>query len=208
MRKRIVYTAHDGTVWVARVTEDCLSWLSCGGYWDGKDIDLEQQVERQVAAGHREHAVRRYMRAMDRGGCTTAEAFEIIRDRDYSHRGSGFELWAQEDLPGRWFRDAWRRSHNGGPIDIDMRAARRIQLERIKGAVQRVNKPRIALGRSPIVPQWLTLGNAIRRARDADELRKVWPSGVPMRLEPNPVAPIGAKPGQEQPHQRQIQSRT
>ena len=58
------------------------------------------------------------------GGCTTAEAYGIIRDRDCSHLGTGCELWDASDLPtDRRYRNAWRRSHNGGPIYIDDRAA-------------------------------------------------------------------------------------
>jgi hypothetical protein len=113
------------------------------------------------------------------GGLSTAEAYGVVRDRLCPHLGTGCELWDTEDVPtDRWFRDAWRRSHNGGPIYIHLPAARRIQWGRIKAAVERRNASRLALGRTAIVPRWGALGDAIRRARVVEELRRVWPDGV------------------------------
>lgn len=162
--QRIVYTRHDGGVTVCCPAPECLSWLSEGGYWAGRGIDTDEQIERQVAAGHYEWAARRFVRAMDKGGCTTAEAYEIIRDRDCAHLGSGFDVCDFEDLPDRWFRDAWIRSHNGGPIMIDMRKARKVQFQRIK----RLSPKRMSLK----LPLWR---ERIRKASSPDELRRIWP---------------------------------
>ena len=148
-----------------------------GGRWDGIATRgfLDRQIAAQSQAGVGERAARRFVLAMHKGGCSTPEAYDIMRDRFCAHLGTGCELWDVADVPtDRWFRDAWRRSHNGGPIEIDMRAARRLQLDKIKRAVARRNRKRLELGRSIVVPAWGSIGNAIRHARDAQELRRVW----------------------------------
>lgn len=141
---------------------------------------LDEQISRNIAAGHREYAVRRYLSAMQDGGCTTAEALEIIRDRDCSHLGTGFELWRADELPSRWFRDAWRRSHNGGPIMIDMTAAREIQITRIASAIDAENKHRsgwlsLLRGLSPLEIPIGPIVDQIHKADTPEELRRAWP---------------------------------
>lgn len=180
MDKRIVYTRHDGGVAIVCPSANAVRWLGCGGRWGTPTRGwLDEQLRRCVEAGHEERASWRFIQAMQWGGCTTVEALEIIRDRDCAHRGTGCELWDAAEVPiDRWFRDAWRRSHNGGPILIDMKKARRIQLHKIKTAVGARNAPRLKLGRKPYVPLWGELANAIRHARDEEELRRVWPSAI------------------------------
>lgn len=190
MSKRIVYTRHDGGVSIVCPSANCMRWMSTGGRWGHVTRGwLDAQIERQIAAGHNPNAARRFTRALLLGGCTQAEALAIIRDRDCVHLGSAHELWDANDVPrDRWFRDAWRRSHNGGPILIDMPKARRIQWRRIKTAVEMHNRPRLALGRKPHVPLWGELGNAIRHARDEEELRRVWPALATIAQRSNPAA--------------------
>jgi hypothetical protein len=176
--RRIVYTRPDGGVVVCTPTRWCISMLANGGFFPGGGVAVEQQVERGLAAGRKEWAVRRYVRAMQDGGCTTAEAYEIVRDRDCGHLGSGFELWAAGDLPDRWFRDAWQRSHNGGPIMIDLKAARAIQFRRIKMAAERENKRRAAeidLFDHLIELPLGAIRDRIHKAQGVDELRRIWP---------------------------------
>jgi len=174
----IVYTRHDdGGVTLCTPTTEVLAWLSCGGYWPAASAAwLEEQVKRSVAAGHNELAVRRYIRAMRNGGCSTAQAYAIIRDRDCGHLGTGFELWDRSDLPPRSYRDAWRRSGNGGPIRVDMAAARKVQWRRIKSAIVHHNRQRLELGRSLFRPPWLDLSRGVRRADDPEALQRVWPA--------------------------------
>ena len=179
-RKRIVYTRFDGGVSICCPAPECIAWMGCGGLWATYPRGyVDSQIERQIEVGHRPDAARAFARALAFGGCTEAEAMAIIRDRDCTHLGTGCELWDAEDLPSdRWFRDAWRRSHNGGPIEINLPRARRIQWDRIKQAVGRRNDERIRLGRKPIIPLWGEIGNAIRHARDEHELRRVWPANL------------------------------
>jgi hypothetical protein len=168
--RHIVYTRHDGGVSICHPAPSCVAWLGCGGFWNGRTPEsLEDQVKSSVAQGRLEWAARRFIRAMDKGGCTEAEAYAIIRDRDCAHLGTGFEVWDSRDLPqDRWFRDAWRRSANGGPIGIDMKAARRIQTRRIISAAQETKATIQA-------PRWR---ERIRRATMPEELRHVWPLGL------------------------------
>jgi hypothetical protein len=159
---------------------DLIAWMGCGGL-AGKvpPSFAETQMERQIVEGRRPDAVRRFVRAVLYGGCSTAEALAIIRDRDCGHLGTGHELWHAEDLPtDRWFRDAWIRSHNGGPIDISLHKAKAIQFRRIKSAVDVENKRRlddIDNFDRPITPDWRVIRGAIRRAENEAELRRVWP---------------------------------
>lgn len=178
MIRRIVYTRPDGGVTACTPTRWCLARLSSGGFFPGGPAAVDSQVERGLAIGRKEWAVRRYVRAMQDGGCTTAEAYEIIRDRDCAHLGSGFELWSADGLPDRWFRDAWRRSHNGGPITIDINAARTIQFRKIKAAADRENRRRTAeidLFDCPLTLPLGALRDRIRRADSVDDLRRIWP---------------------------------
>lgn len=187
--KRIVYTRHDGGVSICCPSDWAMSALCGGGAWPefpwyypGFDA---VQIERQIARGIAPDVARRYAHAMMFGGCTTAEALEIIRDRDCAPHGTAIELWDVSEVPAdRWFRDAWRRSANGGPISVNLTLARPIQWRRAKAAVAAENgrradddfddcrKPRIEV-------DWGKLRERIRGAREEAELRAIWPIGGP-----------------------------
>lgn len=137
-----------------------------GGRWDGFDPGfLDRQIEAQAKDGVGERNARAFVRAMQFGGCSDAEAYEIMRDRYCSHLGTACELWDSSDFPDRWFRNAWRRSHNGGPIVIDMKVAKRIQISRISDAA----KIRGAVMRTGL---WKS---RVRRATSPEELKTIWP---------------------------------
>jgi hypothetical protein len=181
---RIVYTRPDGGVSVCAPSDTALRYMTGGGgRWDDIVVWDRGFLDRQIAAqskdGVGERAAHAFVMAMHKGGCSTPEAYGIMRDRFCSHLGTGCELWDVADVPlDRWFRNAWRRSHNGGPIYVDIGKARRLQLDKIKSAAAQRNRKRIELGRKPLVPPWGEIGNAIRHARDEGELRRVWPSGL------------------------------
>lgn len=166
-RERIIYTRHDGGVSITQPSANCMRWMGLGGRWADRERGyLDTQIERQIAAGHDERAVVRFCRAMMFGGCTDAEALEIIRDRDCGHLGTAFELVDFADIPqDRWFRNAWRRSHNGGPIYIDMKKARAIQYRRIK-----------SLTRNNILMKLPLWRGRIRRAQTPEQLKSIYPS--------------------------------
>ena len=104
-----------------------------GGRWDqfGPGF-LMRQVWQQVQDGISEHAAVKFMRAMQFGGCTEAEAYGVIRDRDCAHLGTACELWHVDDVAklDRRYRDCWRRSSNGGPIYIDEYKAQQLDEQR------------------------------------------------------------------------------
>lgn len=164
----ILYTRFDGGVSICFPSEECLQWLSSGGYWNGRAPGFaDDQIERQIRDGIRPHAATRFVRAMQEGGCTTAEALEIIRDRDCGHLGSAHELIGSYVNRDRWFRNAWRRSHNGGPIYVDMNAARAIQWKRISASAKKA-KVELKTG-------WRA---RIRRAESPEHLKSIWPRGL------------------------------
>jgi hypothetical protein len=120
--KRIVYTRPDGCVSICAPSLTALRYMTLGGgRWDGHGRGfLERQIAEQSKFGVGERAAVRFVHAMQFGGCSSAEAYGIIRDRFCAHLGTGCELWDIADVPSdRRYRDAWRRSHNGGPIYID-----------------------------------------------------------------------------------------
>ena len=133
MIRRIVYTRPDQGVSVFAPSLTALSYMTGGGgRWDGAPRGfLERQIEAQSKNGVGEWAARRFVTAMQFGGLTTAEAYGVMRDRFCAHLGTACELWSLEDLPkDRVHRDAWRRSHNGGPIWIDEKIAQQIDEHR------------------------------------------------------------------------------
>ena len=141
---------------------------------------VETQIVRQIADGRDADAAARMTKALAFGGLNTAEAMNVLRDRDCKHLGYDIEAFTREELPDdRWFRDAWTRTHNGA-VGVDLNRARLIQWDRMRGAVRDENKRRLDLfDPLPMIrPLWNTLNSACRYARDEYELRKVWPEGV------------------------------
>jgi hypothetical protein len=170
--RSIVYTRPDGGVSVCRPSMTALRFMTNGGgRWDSILITdpnfLDRQIQAQATEGVREWASRRFVMAMHKGGCTDAEAYEIMRDRYCSHIGTGCELWDDSDLPDRWFRNAWRRSHNGGPITIDLSKAKRIQYARIKNLENKGYHLKLSLWRE-----------RIRQSSSLMHLRSIWPVDI------------------------------
>jgi len=165
--KRIVYTRPDGGVNVCCPAREIMAHL-IGGCFFANPVRgvIDRHIEAEIASGRHEWLAHRYVKALAFGGCTDAEAFEIIRDRDCAPHGTGFELWDFDDIPqDRWFRNAWRRSHNGGPIQVDMTEARKIQVSRIKHLAKSTDAV-IQFGR------WK---NRVRKAQTPEELKQVMP---------------------------------
>jgi hypothetical protein len=140
---------------------------------------LDRQIAKQAEECGERNA-HRFVMAIQFGGCTDAEAYELMRDRFCTHLGTGIELWDTADVPhDRWFRDAWVRSHNGGPISVSLTKARGIQFRKIKAAVELENSRRITdmdLFDCLLSPDWSSFRDAIRRANTVGELRRVGPT--------------------------------
>lgn len=158
--------------------------MSSGGYWDDKPVGyMDAQIERQIKDGIDPDHARAFARAVAFGGKTEAEVFAILRDRDCARHGTLHEVIDKDELPqDRWFRNAWRRSSNGGPVSISLLLAQPLQWDKIRYAVETENKkrrdafdelPEIQIDKSRIK-------SAIKHARDDEELRRVWIEGVPL----------------------------
>jgi hypothetical protein len=139
MPKRIVYTRGDGGVSICAPSLTALAYMTGGGgRWNGFPRGfLERQIGEQAKFGVGEWAAAQFVRAMQFGGLTTAEAYGVIRDRFCAHLGTGHELWDISDIPiDRTYRNAWRRSHNGGPIMLDEEKIREMQEAKMWRAYQ------------------------------------------------------------------------
>lgn len=192
MNQRIILTQPAGSVSIVCPSTSVLHWMGNGGRWGrcGRGW-IDGQIERSIAAGHPPDSARRFVRAMAFGGCTTAEALAIIRDRDCGHRGTGIEIWNVSDVPAdRWFRDAWRRLPAGGPISIDMVAARQIQAQRMAMAVEDWNRYarreddqasllRPTNGPATIELERPRLRHMLLAARTPEQIKAVWPEELP-----------------------------
>jgi len=177
--KAIMYTRHDGGISVCYPSQDIFDIMQCGGYWDDRPAGFVQaQIDRQIASGiHPDHAAA-FARAVAFGGCSEAEAWRIVRDRDCGRHGYHHELIDTEALPDRWFRNAWVRGHNGGPVYISLEKARPLQWQNVVAAIYAENSRREKdlFGKPPVRLQRQTWQRAISNARDTDELRRVLPT--------------------------------
>lgn len=181
MTRCIVSTRPDGYVSVTTPTLEIMAFLTLGGAPKGHflgvnwDAQIEEMTNRRVP---KDVAVR-YVRGLQVGGYTDAEAYEILRDRDTPQEWTGKELWDASEVPiDRWFRNAWRRSQNGGPIYIDINRAKPIQFKHIRHAVQCENKRReddLDLFDVPFECDLAAIREQIRLASDETELRHIWP---------------------------------
>lgn len=177
--KVIVFTRKsDGGVSLRIPSPRCIANMGAGGRWGRMPRGfVATQIERHIADGRDPDSSRRFVHALAFGGHSTSEAFEIISDWSALHLGRQIEAFDRSEIPAdRWFRDAWSRSHNGGPIGIDLEAARLVHWSRIREAVNDENKRRREAFEPlrPIAPPWNTIRSAIKHARDEDELRRVW----------------------------------
>ena len=178
----IVSTRPDGGVSITYPSSEIMSWLTLGGapkgYFDCP-IDWDAQIEDMTSRGIYSDVAERYVRGVLCGGFTDAEAYGLLRDRDTKPEWSGKELWDRSEIPvDRWFRDAWRRSKNGGPIYIDLQRAKPVQFGRIRAAIDIENKRRqndINLFDIPVDCDFIEMRKRIRDANDEIKLRRIWP---------------------------------
>lgn len=178
-RERIVYTRPDGGVSIVVPAAECLQAMCCGGAWAGEARGfVDEQIERLVAAGTAEPVAVAFCRAMAFGGMTDREALAVISEKDGG--GSGRELWDMSDVPSdRWFRDAWVRSHNGGPIGIDLTRARHVHFRRLSAAAHADGMSAAAdLDAKRAQIDMDVMRERIRRSRDVESLRMIWPEGL------------------------------
>jgi hypothetical protein len=186
----IICTMNAGGVAVFTPLID-LGWMARGGYWGkaprgflGEIVRRKSCPKLQKGRHISEAAAWRFVEAMQWGGLTTQEAWDVIREHDAERLGHDAQLIRLDELPGYWFRDAWTRERsNSGLPYVDLEKARRIQWTRIASAVARENKRRSLdlFGGRPIRVQRMQIERAIRNARDAEELRRIWPQSLSQR---------------------------
>lgn len=133
MRQRILYTRFDGGVNICHPAHEIIRAMGCGGLWRNPTRGfIMRQVESKIARGVKADAARRLCLALAFGGQPTSYAWEIVRDADCGHLGTGHELIDVCDIPtDRTYRSAWRRSSNGGPIWVDDAKAQAIDEARM-----------------------------------------------------------------------------
>lgn len=174
--RAILTTEWGGGVRVTYPAAEMFDAMSGGGYWRDRPRGyLWTQIERQIESGIDPDHAKRFAYALEFGGLTTAEVYEVIRDRDCARHGKDHDLINTIELPDRWFRDAWTRGHNGGPVWVNLEWARVIQRARIDEAVGKENSRRRGLRKRLYKLDELAIDAGIRNARDDEELRRVWP---------------------------------
>lgn len=180
--RAIIYTCHDGGVSICYPSAEIFKIMQCGGYWDDRPRGyVDEQIRRQIEAGHHPDAARRFAKAVAFGGVTEAEAWGIIRDRDCGHLGTLHELINTSELPDRWFRNAWVRSSNGGPPSIDLGLAKKIQWQKLNFVVKLENENRSndLHGKPEIKFDKAVIKSRIINSTDDEELRRIWLDGLP-----------------------------
>lgn len=171
--KHILWTRPDGGVNVTVPSSNCIRWMQTGGRWLGERASfVDEQIERHIADGHRDRVAVAWCRGLQYGGVARRDAIELIRDRD-CRDGVAHEMIDPSELPDRLFREAWRRSHNGGPIWLDTEACRQIQWKRVQAvAAEEAAKLR------PREINLVRLRDAILAADEPDAIRRIWPHGT------------------------------
>jgi hypothetical protein len=185
---RIVYTRFsDGGVDVMTPTEEIFRIFQSGGWWDDSPIGVrgfvEEQVSRMVKDGIKPDAAHRFAKAVAFGGVVGHEAWDVLRARDCEHRGHNFVKMSTSDLPDRWFRNAWRQNSNGN-ITVDLADAKKIQKDRIESVYNSYKQKRnqTLFDRPKLIRiNPLELESGLRRAETVDQVRNVWPEGLPMQ---------------------------
>jgi hypothetical protein len=187
---RIICTAHDGNPVVVQPSQLAISYMTGGGGWYDPWIKqnprgfLDEMVRRKTC-----HLLQKgrpvpsqdeawkLVNGLQFGGYSTSEAWDAIRGHDAARYGTQFEVVHVKDLPDRWFRDAWRRSHNGGPVTVDLEKARQTQWSRIRitAKIERSRREELLEPMPPVLVDWGAIRSAIKHARDEEELRRIWP---------------------------------
>lgn len=99
--------------------------------WEVQKFICDPSWRRERSEAERRHLAERWIRALDQGGLSEREAVALIIEKDAPAYSTAHEIVNCSDLPqDRTYRDAWRRSHNGGPIYID--GGKQIEIEEAK----------------------------------------------------------------------------
>jgi hypothetical protein len=165
MMRGILCTKEDGGVAVIWPTHYAYARTTGGGL----QLPYPRQIciDNLVRNGRRPSFAKRWVDSALSGGMTDAEFYAAIIEKDMPKNWSAPELidLAPKD---RWFRDAWQRSHNGGPISIDLHRAKRVQAAHVRAACKSTDPLSEDLDPFPFI-------HRIKLARDLAELRSIHP---------------------------------
>lgn len=181
MIKHIVFTLHNGGVGIFTPTAEIFRNMQIGGIWSDRPHGyIDEQIERQISSGIAPDHAARFAKAVAFGGISEWEVYDIIRERDTDRHGTGHVLLDTDDIPfDRWFRNGWRQGGNSGRIYIDLDWARLAHWDRLVVATDEANKRRTRALR-PLPPLSVDhLRGPVEAARDTDELKRIWPEGLP-----------------------------
>lgn len=115
-------------------------------WWRSDEVPMTVAVEWEVHKllreqswrpdrSDREYLARRWVMCRHVGGLSERDAVALILEKDAPAWSTAHEIVDMDELPkDRTFRNAWRRSSNGGPIWIDDAKAEQIMWERYDGA--------------------------------------------------------------------------
>lgn len=87
--------------------------------WERHKLLRDKAWRPDLLARAREELATRWVEALAHGGLTETEAVTLIGERDRPAGSLAMELADPADLPERYYRAAWRRSTNGGPVWLD-----------------------------------------------------------------------------------------
>lgn len=180
----IVCSRPDGGVSIIRPARECMTAL-CNGGGLIRPSEILRSVENWINAGLDRDIALRWCRAICYGGYVTAEALELLLAKDKPK-----DWTAPEVVPvpiDRWFRDAWTRHPNGGPIMVDLDRAKPIQAKKLayhfkheRERVERANELALLEGRNYFEERpeidLADLGRRVAASRSIQELRAVWPA--------------------------------
>lgn len=183
--KYILWTREENRVRVTVPAPNCMKALcNGGGLVDHKN--KHQSIDHMVSAGFDPSFVIDWINALMWGGCSSAEAYALIRDRSAKSDATAPELVSLNRIPpDRWFRDAWSR--HGGRIVIDLERARAVQAARIwhghkefKSSNEKDNAINQMSGRNYFIEipdlDLMDWQKQIITAKSVAELRAVWPA--------------------------------
>lgn len=125
--------------------------------------------------GDREAILTEWINGLRYGGLSYDDAIRLIARKDHPSDGIAMEIVRREAINSdRWFRNAWRRSANGGPIYIDMDRARVAQKERIAIASMLDDRGIWDRVTAPLPPiDWSKISREVEAAACLEDLRRV-----------------------------------
>lgn len=105
-------------------------WLAKA--WEAEKFIRDPAWRADMAPMARRRLAEHWIEKLHLGGLDEADAVALIAAKDAPSHATAIEIVDKSEVPpDRTHRNAWRRSHNGGPIVIDHEAAQAIDETRL-----------------------------------------------------------------------------